>query len=75
LTEAVQPPQRRGTPLKFFYATQVKEAPPAFAIWCNYPKDVPENYVRYLMKGFRKAWGFTGSPIRLKLRARRKERS
>ncbi len=75
LTEAVQPPQRRGKPLKFFYATQVKEAPPAFAIWCNYPKDVPENYVRYLMKGFRKAWGFTGSPIRLKLRARRKERS
>ncbi len=75
LTEAVQPPQRRGQPLKFFYATQVKEAPPAFAIWCNYPKDVPENYVRYLMKGFRKAWGFTGSPIRLKLRARRKERS
>ena len=75
LTEAVQPPQRRGQPLKFFYATQVKEAPPAFAIWCNYPKDVPENYVRYLMKGFRKAWGFTGSPIRLKLSARRKERS
>ena len=75
LTEAVQPPQRRGVPLKFFYATQVKEAPPAFAVWCNYPKDVPENYVRYLMKGFRKAWGFTGSPIRLKLRARRKERS
>jgi len=75
LTEALQPPHRRGKPLKFFYATQVKEAPPAFAIWCNYPKDVPENYVRYLMNGFRKAWGFTGSPIRLKLRARRKERT
>ena len=75
LTEALQPPQRRGKPLKFFYATQVKDAPPAFALWCNYPKDVPENYVRYLMKGFRKAWGFTGSPIRLKLRARRKERA
>ncbi len=74
LTEAVQPPQRRGAPLRFLYATQVKEAPPAFAIWCNYPKDVPENYLRYLLKGFRKAWGFTGTPIRLKLRARKKER-
>ncbi len=75
LTEAVQPPQRRGKPLKFFYATQVKTAPPVFAVWTSYPKDIPENYVRYLMKGFRKAWGFTGSPIRLKLRARRKERA
>ncbi|KPK62799.1 MAG: hypothetical protein AMS21_07135 [Gemmatimonas sp. SG8_38_2] len=75
LTEALQPPHRRGKPLKFFYATQIKEAPPAFAVWCNYPKDVPENYVRYLINGFRKAWGFTGSPIRLKLRARRKERA
>jgi GTP-binding protein len=75
LTETVQPPQKRGTPLKLFYATQVGAAPPVFAIWVNYPKDVPENYIRYLMNGFRKAWGFLGSPIRVKLRARRKQRS
>jgi GTP-binding protein len=75
LTAAVQPPQRRGRPVRFFYATQVKTAPPVFALWANYPKDVPENYARYLMKGFRQAWGFTGSPIRLRLRARRKSRT
>jgi GTP-binding protein len=72
LTETVQPPQKRGRPLRFYYATQVGSAPPVFAAWTNYPKDVPENYARYLVKGFRKAWGFTGTPIRLKLRARRK---
>ncbi len=72
LTETVQPPQKRGRPLRFYYAAQVASAPPTFAVWTNFPKDVPENYSRYLVKGFRKAWGFTGSPIRLRLRARRK---
>lgn len=72
LTQALQPPVRRGRPLKFYYAAQVGSAPPTFAVWTNYPKDVPENYTRYLVKGFRKAWGFSGTPIRLRLRARRK---
>ncbi|UCC83053.1 MAG: ribosome biogenesis GTPase Der [Gemmatimonadota bacterium] len=72
LTETVQPPQKRGRPLRFYYAAQVGSAPPTFAVWTNFPKDVPENYSRYLVKGFRKAWGFTGTPIRLRLRARRK---
>ena len=74
LTEAVHPPQARGRPVNFLYATQVGTAPPTIAVWVNYPKDVPENYVRYLINGFRAAWGFTGVPIRLKLKARRKER-
>lgn len=75
LTDAVQPPHHRGRPIRFYYATQVKTAPPVFALFANYPREVPENYTRYLMNGFRKAWGFTGSPIRLKFRARRKERA
>lgn len=74
LTDAVQPPQKRGTPIKFFYGTQVRTCPPVFALWTNYPRDVPDSYVRYLTKGFREAWGFLGTPIRIKLRARRKER-
>ncbi|MGD2217859.1 MAG: ribosome biogenesis GTPase Der [Gemmatimonadales bacterium] len=75
LTETVQPPQKRGRPLRFYYAAQVGSAPPTIAVWTNYPKDVPENYARYLVKGFRKAWGFSGTPIRLRLRARRKGRT
>jgi GTP-binding protein len=74
LTEAVQPPQKRGRPLKFYYATQIGTRPPSFALFTNFPKDVPENYIRYLTRGFREAWGFSGPPIRRKLRARRKER-
>jgi GTP-binding protein len=75
LVEAVQPPQKRGRPIRFYYATQVGAAPPVFVLFTNYPRDVPVNYLRYLMNGFRKTWGFRGSPIRLKLRARRKERA
>ncbi len=74
LVEAVQPPQRRGRPLKFLYGAQVRSKPPVFALWTNYPRDVPDSYLRYLMNGFRKAWGFHGSPIKIRLRARRKER-
>jgi GTP-binding protein len=74
LTEAVHPPHRRGSPIKFGYASQVSTAPPIFAVWSNYPKDVPENYARYLVNGFRDAWGFMGVPLRLKLKARRKDR-
>ena len=74
LVEAVQPPHRRGRPIRFYYAAQVATRPPVFALFTNYPRDVPKNYLRYLMRGFREAWGFTGTPIRLRLRARRKGR-
>ncbi len=72
LTAAVQPPQHRGRAVKFYYATQVRAAPPTFVLWTNYPRGVPDSYVRYLINGFRESWGFQGSPIRLRLRARRK---
>ncbi len=74
LTESVQPPERRGRPIRFYYATQVSTGPPLFVLWTNHPRDVPVNYLRYLVNGFRQAWGFEGTPIRLKLRARRRGR-
>ena len=40
------------------------------AIFSNRPEEVPEAYQRYLLHGFREAWGFKGSPIRLRLRRR-----
>ncbi|MGE0441889.1 MAG: ribosome biogenesis GTPase Der [Gemmatimonadales bacterium] len=66
-----QPPQREGEEVKLFYASQIGTAPPTFALISNRPDDVPEHYQRYLLRGFREAWGFAGVPIRLKLRLRR----
>jgi GTPase len=62
------PPHFRGRPVKFRYMTQADTAPPTFVLFCNYPKEVPEHYIRYLQRGFRRAWGFHGVPLRLRLR-------
>ncbi|MEX0907636.1 MAG: ribosome biogenesis GTPase Der [Gemmatimonadota bacterium] len=73
LAERTMPPHFRGMPVKLLYATQAAVKPPTFVIFTNHPKGVPEHYVRYLQNGFRAAWGFSGTPLRLRLRARREE--
>ncbi|MGQ0712431.1 MAG: ribosome biogenesis GTPase Der [Gemmatimonadaceae bacterium] len=63
-----QPPQAAGREVKLLYATQVEVRPPTFAVFGNHPELVEEHYVRYLHNGFREAWGFTGTPLRILLR-------
>ncbi len=65
-----QPPQAAGREVKLLYATQVETAPPTIAIFGNHPELLQEHYVRYLHNGFREAWGFHGSPLRILLRRR-----
>ena len=64
-------PHHRGRPVKVKYATQVATSPPTFALFVNYPKAVPEHYIRYLMNGFRERWPFSGVPVRLRIRGSR----
>ncbi|HEX5385381.1 MAG TPA: ribosome biogenesis GTPase Der [Gemmatimonadales bacterium] len=70
LTQRAAPPQEAGDEVKLLYASQIGTAPPVFAIVTNRPEAVPESYQRYLVNGFRAAWGFAGSPVRLKLTRR-----
>ncbi|MGI9041313.1 MAG: ribosome biogenesis GTPase Der [Gemmatimonadales bacterium] len=70
LLERNAPPQKPGEEVKLLYASQIGTAPPTFAIVSNRPDDVPESYQRYLSHGFRSAWPFTGSPLRLKFTSR-----
>ena len=65
------PPHHRGHPVKIKYGTQVTVAPPTFALFSNYPREVPDHYIRYLLNGFRERWSFTGVPVRLRLRGTR----
>jgi GTPase len=65
-----QPPQAAGRDVNLNYATQVEVAPPTFAVFGNHPELVQEHYVRYLHNGFRAAWGFTGSPLRVIMRGK-----
>ena len=71
LVGRTQPPQAAGKEVKLLYASQIGTAPPTFAIVSNRPDAIPESYQRYLVNGFYDAWGFEGSPIRLKLTRKR----
>lgn len=62
-----QPPQiaSRGRYLKIKYVTQLKSPTPQFIFFCNLPKDVKDNYVRFLENKIRSNWNFNGVPIQL----------
>ena len=74
LVERNQPPQQGGREVKILYGSQIGTAPPTFALVCNRPEAITEAYRRYLLNGFRAAWGFAGTPIRLSLRRKRSKR-
>ncbi|HEX6926255.1 MAG TPA: ribosome biogenesis GTPase Der [Longimicrobiaceae bacterium] len=73
LVTRTRPPQYQGHPVRFYYATQVAIEPPTIVAWTNLPEGVPESYLRYLHNGFRRAWGFMGAPLRIRLKRRGEE--
>ncbi len=66
-----QPPQKPGKEVKLLYASQIGTKPPTFAVVSNRPDAVSESYRRYLQNGLRAAFGFKGTPIRLRFRRKR----
>jgi GTPase len=65
VTAHYQPPAHRGSLIKIKYVTQLPLYYPAFALFCNHAKHVPENYKRYMENQFREKFDFTGVPISL----------
>jgi GTP-binding protein len=72
-TEGYPPPLYRNHRVKLFYISQVTLAPPTFVLFTNEPQGLGESYQRYLLRRLREKYGFTGTPLRLFLRKRRKE--
>jgi GTP-binding protein len=68
------PPTARGRRARVLYATQVAVAPPTFIIFVNDPELFHFSYRRYIENRLREAFGFAGTPIRLRFRARTSER-
>ncbi|MCX7721877.1 MAG: ribosome biogenesis GTPase Der [Verrucomicrobiae bacterium] len=68
--ELRQPPSKRGHRLKFFYATQTKQAPPTFLMFVNRVELLTEPYKKYLVHQLRRAFGYEGCPIVLVPRPR-----
>jgi GTPase len=55
-------------PIRIYYATQVKVAPPTFALFVSRPERLAQDYARYLVRELRRSFDFAGSPIRLQVR-------
>lgn len=69
-----EPPTHNGKRLKINYITQVAVTPPSFAIFVNNPELVHFSYLRYLENCLRRAKNFEGTPIRLFIRKKNKDK-
>ena len=68
---ALNPPQTiRNKRLKILYATQASVKPPAFVLFVNDEALLKDHYKRYIENKLREAFGFTGTPVRIAVRAR-----
>ena len=70
--ERRQPVSSHGHRVKFFYATQVRQAPPTFLLFLNRADLFSDQYKKYLAGQMRRAFGYEGCPIVLVPKARPK---
>jgi GTP-binding protein len=70
--ERRQPISAVGHRLKFFYATQVRQAPPTFLLFVNRDELFSDQYKKYLGDQMRRAFGYEGCPLVLVPKARPK---
>jgi GTP-binding protein len=68
MLEAHPPPMSQGRRLRIRYMTQVRTRPPTFALFASRPVDLPESYLRYLIRGLRADFNMSGIPVRMLLR-------
>jgi GTP-binding protein len=72
-TERTPPPPVRGRTVKVRYATQARVDPPELVVFTTGP--LTPSYRRYLENDLRRTFGFEGTPVRLVVRVRARERS
>jgi GTP-binding protein len=61
--ERRQPISAAGHRLKFYYATQVRQAPPTFLLFVNRDELFSDQYKKYLAGEMRTAFGYEGCPV------------
>lgn len=70
---ATEPPAKSGRRLKIYYATQPDVCPPKIVIFVNDSSLVHFSYRRYLENSLRRAFDFSGTPIKLVFNNRKEE--
>lgn len=68
-----EPPAKNGKKLKAYYMTQSSTNPPTFVMFVNDEMLMHFSYRRYLENSIRKAFDFSGTPIRIRVRNREKD--
>lgn len=68
-----EPPTKNGRRLKIYYTTQTDICQPTFVMFVNDETLMHFSYKRYLENGLRKAFDFSGTPIKLVLRTKQQE--
>jgi GTPase len=71
--ENYPPPAFHNRPVKLLFISQVATAPPTFILFVNEPLGLGESYQRYFLRRLREKYGFTGTPLQLYLRKRKKD--
>jgi GTP-binding protein len=72
-TERTPPPPARGRSVKVRYATQARVDPPELVLFTS--GQLTPSYRRYLERDLRRTFGFEGTPLRLVVRVRTRERA
>ena len=72
VTRRHPPSSQNRREVKIQYATQVGVKPPRFLIFTNTATSLHFSYERFLTNRLRESFGFLGSPIQLRFRARRR---
>ena len=67
------PPSKNGKRFKIYYSTQSGVVPPTFVMFVNDTKIITNNYLRYLENFLRKSVDFSGTPIRINMKAKNEE--
>jgi GTP-binding protein len=67
-------PARGSKPVRILFGSQIGTEPPTFALSVNQPVELHFSYLRYLENRIRETFGFEGTPIRLKVRYRRRSK-
>lgn len=69
------PPMIMGKRLRIYYMAQVGVQPPKFVLFVNYPNLMTESYKKYLYNQFREVYGFSGVPLTLHLKGKKKSKT
>lgn len=66
------PPMLGGRRLRIYYMAQVDIEPPKFVLFVNHTNLMTESYRKYLYNQFREIYNFTGVPISLHLKGKKR---